>query len=163
MKALTLSQGIFCLLDDDTFSWLCHWQWSIGKGRHGIKYARRKAMNPTLGKLQFIYLHKIISGISKDHFLHFRDRNPLNLQRANLLITNLRNEPVKWFGSTNVSTFIGVKWDGYFGLWRAEFMGMDIGYYIAEMEAAEAYNKKITEVYGKDAELNDLNIEVFSD
>ncbi|MGW8324116.1 MAG: hypothetical protein ACWGNI_00340 [Desulfobacterales bacterium] len=131
-------------------------------GRNNIKYARRLGMNPTLGKQQFIYLHKIVTGISKNYIHHFRDQNPLNLQRANLLITNLKNEPVKWFGSTNVSIFQGVKWDGYFGFWRAEFMGMDIGYYISEMDAAEAYNKKIIEVYGKDTDLNDLDIEVFN-
>lgn len=148
-------------MDDDTFDWLCHWKWSIGKGRHNLKYARRLGMNPTLGKQQFVYLHKIVAGISKNYILKFRDGNPLNLQKANLFITNLRNEPVKWFGSNNVSIFAGVKWDGYYGLWRTEFHGMDIGYFVSEMDAAEAYNKKMIEIYDGDTVLNDLNIEVF--
>jgi len=92
--------------------------------------------------------------------LKFRDGNPLNAQRANMLIVNLRGEPIKWWGSTRKSSFIGIKWDRFHGLWRAHFKDLTIGHYIGEIEAAEAYNDKVTQMFGNDAELIDLDIEL---
>jgi len=159
---LILTKKIYCLLDDDTYDWLSYWKWSVTENPSGMKYARRKGFNPTLQKPQFIYLHKIVSGISDNYILKFRDGNPLNLQKANLRTTNLRDEDVVWWGSSKVSKFDGVVWDGYHGLWRAEVKGLVIGYYVAEMDAAMEYNKKALELFGNDAVVNILEIEVFS-
>ena len=159
-----MSQHIHCLTDDDIYDWLHHWKWSVvsGNGGKGLKYARRVGINPFLHKQQFIYLHKVVAGISKNYLLKFRDNNPLNLQRANMLVTNLRGEPVKWWCSTGVSRFYGVKWDGYYGLWKAHILDMPIGYFVSEMNAAEAYNEKRRNFSTNDLLENDLNLEVFN-
>lgn len=124
-----------------------------------MKYARRKGFNPTLQKSQFIYLHKLVSGISNDYALKFRDNNPLNLQRANLKITDLRGDKVRWWGSSQKSKFRGVIWDGYHGLWRAEIKNLVVGYYIAEIDAAKNYNEKAIDLFGSNAVLNDIDLE----
>jgi len=82
----------------------------------------------------------------------------LNLQRANMLIVNLRGEPVKWWGSARTSKFSGVEWDGFNGLWRAHYKDLTIGHYIGEIEAAEGYNDKVMQMFGEDAKMNDLDI-----
>lgn len=161
MKAIPLSQGIYCIMDDDSYEWLNFWKWSVCCGG-SYRYARRCTINPTIQKRQFVYLHKVVAGISDNYRLVFRDKNPLNLQHANLLIKNLRKEPVKWWGSSGVSNFCGVKWDAYHGLWRSHYHDLTIGYHVAEMEAAETYNKKALEIEGDNAVLNDLGLEVIN-
>lgn len=162
LKALELSQKVFCLLDDDAYDWLHHWNWSVTKNKYGTKYARRLGTNPTRQKSQFIYLHKVVSGISRNYNLHFRDGNPLNMQRANMKICNLRNEPVRWWGSHGgISRFIGVEWDRYYGLWKAHIKGLIVGHYVGEIEAAEAYNIKAAEVFGGSAEMNSTVMKVY--
>ena len=155
MKAMPLSQKVFCLVDEDTYEWLRYWKWSLAINSKGMKYARRLCTNPVTQKRMFVYLHKIISGISKNYSMYFIDNNPLNMQRDNLKITNLRKEEVKWFGSTGVSRFVGVEWDKYNGLWKAHLKGLPIGYYAGEIEAAEMYNVKAAEILGGEAVLND--------
>lgn len=147
-------------MDDDIHDWLRHWRWSLSDNGKGTKYGRRLGTNPSLQKYQFIYLHKIIAGISKDYRLRFRDHNSLNMQRGNLEVVNLFREPVKWWGSNGKSNFVGVEWDKYYGLWKAETEGLTIGYFVAEMDAAIAYNNKVSSMHGEDAVLNNLEIEV---
>lgn len=159
IRALELSQGIYSLLDDDTYDWLHHWKWSVAITKIKKKYARRMMLHPTTDKPTFIYLHKIVSGISKDYKLHFRDRNSLNMQRANLKIVNLRDKEVKWFGSSSKSKFKGVFWDKYYGLWRAQIKDLPISYHYAEMDAAKAFNKVSVDFYGENAEYNNMEIE----
>lgn len=148
MKPLLLSQKIFCLLDDKDFNWLHHWKWSIsGENRVGRRYARRKLLHPITGKKDYIYLHRIIAGVTNDFRVSFIDSNPFNLQRSNICIKNSANEDVTWRGSSGVSNYIGVKWDAYYGLWRAEINGLIVGYYAEEMAAILAYNDKAKEFY----------------
>lgn len=155
MKAMELSQKVFCIVDDNTFEWLHHWKWSLAVNSGDVKYARRLCTNPVNQKRIFVYMHKLISGVSKNYTVRFRDCNPLNMQRANMRVTNLRGELVKWWGSTGVSKFVGVEWDRYNGLWKAHIHGLVVGYYVGEIEAAEAYNAKADEVLGSQAVLND--------
>jgi len=156
MKPLLLSQRIFCLLDDKDYNWLHHWKWSIG-GTKNRRYARRKLSHPSNGKKEFIYLHKIIAGVTNDFTIRFIDNNPLNLQRDNICIKNLANEDVSWRGSSGVSNYIGVKWDAYYGLWRAEINGLVVGYYAEEMTAILAYNTKAKEMLTNELRLNGTN------
>jgi hypothetical protein len=155
MNALLLSQGIYCLLDNRDYSWLHHFKWSVAKvGKY--RYARRKGLNPSTGRHEFIYLHRIVAGVTKDFVIHFSDSNPLNLQRDNIFITNGIKKEVSWRGSSGESRYIGVKWDAYHGLWRSEIKGLVIGYHVEEMEAVLAYNKKAQEIYGNNTRLNVL-------
>lgn len=158
MKALLLSQGIFCLLDDNDYEWLHHWKWSVVKKinpRYAyLKYARRKGFNPTIQEQQFIYLHRIIGGTTKDFIISFRDKNPLNLQRKNICIKDLTGKEILWRGSCKESRYQGIKWDSYYGLWRAQIKGLIVGYFVEEMSAVMEYNKKVVELYGDKARVN---------
>jgi len=156
MKALQLSQGLFCLLDNDTYDWLHHFKWSVTAARNKKRYARRKIFHPTAQKQQFIYLHRIVSGITRELSVCFRDTNPLNLQRENLKITDGRKNEIMWGGSHGESLFTGVVWDKYYGLWKAHLNGLTIGHFAAELDAAEAYNKKAREILGDRADLNNM-------
>ena len=81
MKAIELSQSIYALVDDDVYGWLNHWNWSVTRRNKKRCYARRQMFHPTKQKQDFVYMHKIISGVNKDFYLQFRDGNSLNMQR----------------------------------------------------------------------------------
>jgi AP2-like factor (euAP2 lineage) len=157
MKALSLSQGLYALVDDDVFDWLRFWKWSVTKANNNKRYARRLVAHPTAQKQQFVYLHKIVSGVNQDMVLSFRDGNPLNVQRENLKITDPRKNEIMWEGSRGESLFVGVVWDKYYGLWRAHIKNMTVGHFVSEIEAVEAYNAKAVEVLGDRAELNNMD------
>ena len=157
MKALLLSQKIFCLLDDKDYDWLHHWKWSICINTEGRRYARRKLLHPITGKSDYIYLHRIIAGVTNDFKIFFIDNNPLNLQRNNICIKNSANEDVSWRGGSGISNYIGIKWDAYYGLWRAEINGLVVGYYSEEMKAILAYNTKVKDISNNGLRLNSTN------
>jgi len=160
MKALQLSQGTLAIVDDDVHDWVRHWNWSVTRVPRPHKkvtsYARRKILHPTLHKSTFVYLHKLIAGVNDDFRVVFRDNNPLNLQRDNLSILNGLQQEILWDGSRSESLFVGVVWDRYHGLWRAEIEHLTIGYFTGEFDAALSYNIKATEIYGASAELNNM-------
>jgi len=156
MKAIELTQGNFALVDDDVFDWLRHWNWSVTRVDKKRSYARRLMHHPTTQKQEFIYLHKIISGVSGDYSVVFRDGNPLNLQRDNMQMLNGRRQEIVWDGSRCESLFKGVTWDKYYGLWRAHLQTLTIGYYICEFDAVEAYNQKAHEILKDRADINSL-------
>lgn len=113
--------------------------------------------HPTSNKDMFIYLHRLIAGITKDGIISFRDSNPLNLQRENLKLMDYKRNEIVWDGSRGESIFTGVSWDKYYGLWRAHLKDLPIGYYVAEMDAAEAYNKAAKEIMRDRADLNNMD------
>jgi len=156
MKALNLSQGILAVVDDDVYDWLRHWNWSVTKVSKRLRYARRLMVHPTLSCQVFVYLHKIIAGVSSDFQLKFRDGNPLNIQRENLCILNECREEITWDGSRCESLFQGVVWDKYYGLWKAHIKGLTVGHFVTEFDAAQAYNEKAVELFGKGVETNNL-------
>jgi hypothetical protein len=156
MRGLSLSRGIYALVDDDVYGWLHFWNWSVTSPKKSKFYARRKQFNPLRLKQEFIYLHRIIAGVGDGFYIHFRDGNPLNLQRTNFRITDGRSDEISWNGSHGKSFFIGVEWDRYYGLWRAHLSNLTIGYFVAEIDAAKAYNKKASEVLAERANLNAL-------
>jgi len=150
---------VFALLDDDSYTWLSPYKWTLTSNTSGLKYARRHLSSPQTGIQEFVYLHNVIAGISEDYKMAFRDGNPLNMQRANMKMMNWRGEQVKWYGCNGRSDFNGVKWDAYYGLWKTEFKGMVVGYFVAEMSAAKAYNDKVAEVYGGNIdEINTIDV-----
>jgi hypothetical protein len=156
MKAINLSKNLHALVDDDVWFWLHHWKWSVTKFPENVWYARRKMLNPTTQKSIFIYLHKVISGVTKDYSVTFRDSNPLNLQRENICIRNGRKKEITWDGSRSESLFRGVVWDAYYGLWKAHLKNLPIGYYVTEFEAALAYNDTATKILGDDIDINNI-------
>ena len=73
MRALELSQKVYCLMDDDTYDWLRYWKWSLAVNANETKYARRLCTNPFNQKRMFVYMHKIIAGVSLNYRMSFRD------------------------------------------------------------------------------------------
>ncbi len=157
MKIIWLTKGQFTLVDDQDFDYLNQWEWSVNKSG-GILYANRSFRQN--GKKIMLMMHRIILGITDLHILgdHI-DRNGLNNQRYNLRIaTHSQNSSNKKSYRTGNSKFLGVFWRERYKCFVAAIgkngKKIHVGHYKTENEAAEAYNKKASELHGEFANLN---------
>jgi len=143
MKELPLSQKskVCAIVDDITYEWLYWYKWFAIKASNSI-YARRMVIRETDGIDKTIYLHKIICGMPSSYRVSFINGNSLDCRKENLRSTSQYGKIVTWEMSCGASHFNGVIWDGRYGMWRSCLDGMIIGYYITEVDAALAYNKK---------------------
>jgi len=116
--------------------------WTVGMN-HG-----KERVSRSLGytKRKHIYLSRVIMAAKPGEFVMFRNRNPLDLRRENLLICT-RKQYAKNKSKTinNTSGYKGVYWCRTQKKWRV-IIGVDykrthIGYYKTPEEAARAYNK----------------------
>ena len=86
-----------------------------------------------------------------------KDGNPMNNDHTNLRwcdhSNNLGNARKRRSAS---SRFKGVSWVKPLRKWVAYFKRECLGYFDSEEEAAQAYNKRATEVFGEFAKLNIL-------
>ncbi len=156
MKEIPLTQGMVAQVDDTDYEWLSRWSWYAHKnGRNFYAICNVKRAEGITSQ----YMHRLIlnvpEGVETDH----RDCNGLNNQRANLRLCthqeNLRNQKP---GGRGFSPFKGVTWSKEAGKWQARIkvnnVARHLGFFKKDSEAAKAYNKVATELFGEFAKLN---------
>jgi len=158
MKEIPLTQGKAALVDDEDFDRINAFKWYASKTK-GSLYARRKTKRK--GKETIHYMHRVIMCAGNSVEVDHRDRNGLNNQRHNLRVCdhqqNQRNRDTM---KNNKSGLKGVSWHKIMNKWRAviQYNGRQlvIGYFLTKEEAATAYDKKATELFGEFAKLNNV-------
>jgi hypothetical protein len=117
---------------------------------------------------QEILLHRLVMGLldsPRSIYVDHRDRDGLNNSRTNLRITNSRGNQrnaKKHLYQNLTSPYKGVSWRGkrYKSKPWMVRIGLPgraykhLGYYSTEIEAAKAYNRAATELFGEFAYLN---------
>jgi len=158
MQEVLLTRNYKCFVDDDLYDIAKHYNWCAQETRaNGATnfIAKRKV---TLLSMQYIvYLHKLAAGVPKCFKVSFKDGNWLNYQENNLKRTDRKGRPYHFHKFKKDSQYRGVVFDLFYGLWRAEFHKLTIGYYDNEVDAARAYNIKMREIYKNPAK-NKLNV-----
>jgi hypothetical protein len=109
-------------------------------------------------RLAYLYMTGKFPENDIDHINHIKDDNIwANLRDA----TGSQNQANKVKQKNNTSGYKGVNW--HRNKWRAQisYMNktMDLGYYTTPQEAAEAYKKKATELYGEFSYTEDKTIQ----
>jgi hypothetical protein len=154
MKEVILTQGKVAIVDDVDFVQLSKYKWCATYNPvRGIHTAIRN------GKGGSVYMHRQIMDAPKGTDVDHINRNPLDNRRCNLRFAtrseNLQNAPKR---VNNTSGFKGVIWCKSVNKWRAAigFRGakLILGYFDHKTEAAEAYDRKATELFGEFAFLN---------
>ena len=118
MKKITLSRGLFALVDDEDYEFLNQWKWNASF-EQCTYYAVRKSHGPHSTRKD-IRMHNVImsppSGLFVDHIYH----NGLDNQRRHLRIcTRSQNAMNRKTPTSNTSGHKGVSWDKVKRKWRA--------------------------------------------
>lgn len=145
MAEIELSRGAVALLDDDWHRCLGVWNWYLLSNGQGYFYGYRQVTPFTCGKRLSLLMHRLVVGLPKGYEIIHENGNTLDCRGENLTVYRGEYE-ILWRSSAGKSDFVGVVWDGYYGLWRAEIARMTVGYFCTELEAALAYNNKVVEL-----------------
>jgi len=155
--AVALSRGMVALIDDEDAEAVGTHKWSIKDNGCGKLYAQRGARDAQ-GRRTMILLHRAIldppSGYEVDHI----NGDGLDCRRCNLRIAtpaeNRRNTRPK----AGSSRFKGVTWHKRTRKWIAQIShagsNRNLGYFTHEDDAARAYDKAASDVFGEFAYLN---------
>ncbi|MBN6739850.1 HNH endonuclease [Acidithiobacillus sp. MC6.1] len=143
MKKITLTQGLFCTIDDTDEELISDYKWCARRDAGGHAYAvtgTRKAC----GLWSTIRMHRLIMdpqpGLEVDHI----DGNGLNNCRSNLRIaSHSENGRNSHLHKDSASGYKGVSWHRKDRAWRARITvngeHIFLGNYRSQEEAHEAY------------------------
>lgn len=158
MKEIPLTQNKIALVDDADFLLVSQHKWAA-YCRHNIWYAKTKIC--IRGKLCQVDMHRLILGLSPqdktqvDHIKH----NGLDNRRTQIRkCTHAQNDRNRRPKRDSSSKYKGVCWIKRANKWKAQLQISDqkhyLGLFVAEIDAAKAYDIKAKELFGEFAYLN---------
>jgi len=137
-------KGIIVLDDNSPYA-NCSWNVSP-RG-----YARR--LVNINGKRVSVFLHRLVSGAKPKEIVDHINRNKLDNRSENLrIVSSLINSLNRSTSKQKISKYKGVTKKN--DKWQVYVRGDYIGVFTSEIEAALAYDKKATEVFGFDVTTN---------
>lgn len=150
MKTIPLTQNKIALVSDEDFEELSKYKWHLHTTKFG-DYARTS--NPKR------YMHTFLMNPGHGYEVDHQDGDGLNNQRSNMRIcTSSQNKANQKVRSDNVSGFKGVSWDKSREKWLAQthYKGKYkyIGRFANKLEAVNAYNTTVIELFGDFAKVN---------
>jgi hypothetical protein len=155
MKEIPLTHGKVAIVDDEDFDSLSKYKWYL----HSDGYAARTSHNPDISKRRPLLMHRIIN---ETHALMQTDHingNRLDNRRSNLRTCTSRQNHWNTQSLRGRAKYKGVrirknKCNQFLAAIR--FMGKDtyIGVFPVAEDAARAYDKKATDLFGEFARLN---------
>lgn len=142
-KAIRLSQNKEAIVDEEDFTQLSVFKWSVLKDWRG-RYIAVRGIRIADGKQRLAYMARVIMGLDYgdprevDHINH----NTLDNRRMNLrIVTSRQNKQNQPSRKNSSSRFVGVTWDKSREKWRAQIQVdgrvINLGRFTTEEEAAE--------------------------
>lgn len=159
VKEIPLQNGMVALVDDEDFESVNQFNWYV-TGITETNFNVETTMRID-DKRKSVSLQRYVSVDLKDkEIIIFKDKNPLNCQKNNLIVANIRAKSLSKRGVRNSSSkYKGVSWFKNLNKWVAKIRvnGKDkhLGYFVDEDKAAEAYNEAAKIYFG---ELGYLNV-----
>jgi len=165
MKEIKLTRNMVALVDDEDFDFLNQWKWQAGKSKESVTYyASRTERGNELQKPVSIKMHRLIMKTPDNMEVDHIDHNGLNNQKSNLRnCTHSQNHMNK--RPHGRSKYLGVSWASDRNKWIVYIQRRVKGspyeriqlyreQFDSEIDAALAYNKKASELFGEFAHLN---------
>lgn len=157
MKLIPLTQGKFAQVDDEDFIKLNKYKWYLKRNSN-------KSDNEgyAVGGKAGISMHRFLLNPKKPLIVDHIDGNGLNNQKSNLRICTKKQNAQNRASSKNKSSdFLGVHYNKKHGEFRAHIrvdgVGIHLGCFKSEWEAAVAYNTAATFYFKEFARLNVIN------
>ena len=158
MKEIELTKGQVAYVDDEDFEWLNQWKW-FTRVRGHLLYVSRYIKQPS-GKRERIHMHREIMHPSVGVIIDHIDGNGLNNQKSNLRLCNKAQNKMNSIahrGSSSKYKGVALRENGKWrSIIRINKKLLHLGTFVSEVEAAEAYNRMATELFGDFARLNQL-------
>ena len=151
IRYITLPQGKFAIVDTANYEWLNQHKWTASRAGD-TWYARRQSKGTT------IFMHRQIMqpppGMVVDHI----DHNGLHNRLLNLRLCTRRQNNYNSRTTTGSSPYKGVSYDKAARKYRATInhrgQHHHLGLFETEIEAARAYDRKASQLFGDFAYLN---------
>lgn len=163
MKEIPLTQGYVALVDDEDFEFLSKHKWYTHYDKGKPRYARGWAFCPTSKRKKYVFMHRVIMGISDPKVqVDHRNGDGFNNQRSNLRdATQSQNRCNMGFPKTNKSGYKGVSWKANCNKWVAQIRinnkKLHLGLFSCPILAAVRYDQAAKEYHGEFAFLNFKN------
>lgn len=146
-------------MDDEDFEYLNQWKWYTHKPNPLCCYAKRTIRETAQQKT--VQMHRLIMGAQKGQLVDHVDGNGLNNQRSNLrLCSRPQNSRNRRKHKPTSSFYMGVSWCKKLNMWVAQISTnnkkINLGRFLIEKEAAEAYNKAALKFHGEFARINQI-------
>ncbi len=148
--------GLEAIVDDADEALVAGFRWRALVLPGGLTYA------PAWNGYQHFYMHRLITGVAAGRRVDHENRNGLDNRRRNLRLAtasqNGANRPPDRRAGGKTSHYKGVYWDKGRRRWMAtiHYQGKtrSLGRWDTEDDAAAAYDRAATEVWGRFARLN---------
>jgi hypothetical protein len=152
---LPLTRGKRVLVDAEDFDFLSQWKWHCLRGG----YAARSSWKPR----KMIYMHRILSGAADGEHTDHINQDKLDNRKGNLrIVTNQQNMMNRPKYQRGTAPYKGLYWHHVNQKWvaRVRYNGKSInaGSFVDPKEAALAYNRLATDLFGKYAFLNEVTL-----
>ena len=153
MKRIKLTKNKVAIVDDEDYPYISRFKWSFCSNGHAVRNSIR------------VYLEFFIKNKKSNERFVFKDRNPLNLRKENILVKTFSNACIGQgkCRPKKTSKYRGVCWDKRYSCWCAYVNWLEQGkrkriikYFKYEIEAVKWRDKKAKELYGELAYQNKI-------
>lgn len=155
---LHLPDGTPFLVDVSDFPKIFNYSWHLHKNKKGKIYVR--GWEPLIRKK--VMLHRLLlNAEDPDLVVDHINGNTLDNRKSNLRIATVRQNSANCRRyKNNSSGYKGVSFDKSTNLWKAYIGGAKsrkhLGSFLTKEDAAKAYNREASILYGEFARLNDV-------
>lgn len=160
-RAVFLTRGIYCLVDDDNYTQVNKYRWIAHKRPNG-KYDAITTIREN-GEKYNLMMSRFIMGVTEKNLqVDHIDQNTMDNRKSNLRVCTRSQNCMNRKSNSVTSKYKGVYWYPLRKRWRSAIQfqlngkskRIGVGYFKCEIEAAKAYDAKAREVHGEFAYLN---------
>ncbi len=146
MKKLSLTRNLSTYVNDDVYNVLLCYNWQAHYCRDGNYFLASRSVYLN-GRQVKLFLHRLLAGVPSCFRVRRKNNDFLDNQHYNLIISDKLGNRYFFRHFSTKSRYKGVFWSAYHGIWETKVYGMTIGYYRNEIDAARAFNIKMTEIH----------------
>lgn len=149
MKTIELTRGYEAIVDDDDYSFLSQFKWSVSLARYNRPYALGR-----IGKGRVLMQRALLGLTDRNTQVSFKNGNGLDCRRDNLRIASI-SQVRQWThtkGKNSKSHYRGV--GKVKGGWSVHANHVYIGFFSDEFSAALAYDQAARAKFGQFASPN---------